>query len=51
MTNFQFAAGSFIWSAIAAVLMLATFEPVTTQQPQELQLSAAHGAGAKRGSI
>ncbi len=51
MTNFQFAAGSFIWSAIAAVLMLATFEPVKSEQAQGAQLSARTGAVAGQASL
>ena len=40
MTNFQSYAGSFIWAAIAGVLLLATFEPVNVEQkPAALQLS------------
>ena len=42
MTNLQSIGGSMVWVAVAAVLMLATFEPVSPdEQPAELQRIAA----------
>jgi hypothetical protein len=32
MTNFQSVAGGAVWIAIATLLMLVTFEPVSTEQ-------------------
>ena len=32
MTNFQSFAGGFVWMAVAALLMLITFEPVSVEQ-------------------
>ncbi len=42
MTNFHSLAGSALWAAIAGILMLATFEPISpgAAAPQ-VQLSAA----------
>jgi hypothetical protein len=35
MTNFQSCAGGIVWMTIAALLMLATFEPVAVAQPSD----------------
>jgi hypothetical protein len=32
MTNLQSCAGGFVWVAVAGILMLITFEPVTVEQ-------------------
>lgn len=46
MTNVGSIAGSFAWTAVAALLMLVTFEPVNVQRPAELvQFGAEAEAG------
>jgi uncharacterized membrane protein YjfL (UPF0719 family) len=50
MTNFHSIAGTFVWGAVAAILMLATFEPVSIERPVlDTQFSAA--ASAAPGSV
>ncbi len=49
MTNLQSIAGGAIWIAIATLLMLATFEPVATEQvaqPAFVLATAATGSAA-----
>ncbi len=48
MTNLQSCAGGFVWVAVAAILMLATFEPVSVGTPgaESVQASAAAPANA-----
>ena len=42
MTNLQSFAGGIVWMAVAAILMLATFEPVHVER--HAAASAAHAA-------
>jgi hypothetical protein len=54
MTNLQSFAGGFVWVAVAAVLMLVTFEPVTVEQTPSavaLQVTAEAPAAETRASI
>ncbi len=44
MTNIHSFAGGFVWAAVAAILMLATFEPVSTKQAPALQVASAPAA-------
>lgn len=47
MTNFRSIGGGMVWIAVAAVLMLVTFEPVSTvQQPAAFEKIAAKAAAA-----
>ena len=53
MSNFQSVAGGAVWIAIAAVMMLITFEPVSVEQKPAAAASqvvaqgpAAHAAAA-----
>jgi hypothetical protein len=49
MTNLQSIAGGAVWIAIATLLMLATFEPVATEQvapPAFVLAAAASGSAA-----
>jgi hypothetical protein len=49
MTNFHSIGGGMVWVAVAAVLMLATFEPVwTAEQPVALDRIAAKAAPANQ---
>ena len=49
MTNFHSIGGSMVWVAVAAALMLVTFEPVSTaQQPAALEKIAAKAAPASQ---
>jgi hypothetical protein len=41
MTNLQSLAGSFAWMAVAAILMLAAFEPVPVEQQPAAALQIA----------
>ena len=51
MTNIQSIGGTMLWAAVAAVLMLATFEPValgskTAAQPAQIASASAPAAQA-----
>ncbi len=41
MTNLQSFAGGAVWAAVAAILMLVTFEPVSVQQQASAEAPAA----------
>jgi hypothetical protein len=44
MTNFQSLAGGAVWIAIAAMLMLMTFEPVSVEQKPAAAPAQHHAA-------
>ena len=46
MTNFQSFAGGTVWVAIAAVLMLITFEPVSVEQQRAAPIVTAEAPAA-----
>ena len=46
MTNVQSIAGTMLWAAVAAVLMLATFEPVSVGSKTAVEPSQIAGASA-----
>jgi hypothetical protein len=52
MTNLQSVAGSFVWAAVAGLLMLATLEPIKVdQKPAALQLSQNEVPAAGQASL
>jgi hypothetical protein len=54
MTNLQSFTGGFVWVAVAAILMLITFEPVSVEQKPSaaaLQVTAEAPAADARASI
>ncbi len=54
MTNLQSFTGGFVWVAVAALLMLITFEPVSVEQKPSaaaLQVTAEAPAADARASI
>jgi hypothetical protein len=46
MTNLRSLTGSMVWALIAGLLLLATFEPVTVEQGEQVQLSATAPSAA-----
>lgn len=54
MTNLQSFTGGLVWAAVAALLMLVTFEPVSIEQKASaaaLQVTAEAQAAESRASI
>jgi hypothetical protein len=51
MTNLRSFAGGFVWVAVAAVLMLITFEPVAAEQEPAFQVSAEAPAASAPATV
>ncbi len=54
MTNLQSFAGGFVWVAVAAILMLVTFEPVSVEQKpaaSPLQVTAEAPAASANAAV
>ena len=54
MSNLQSFAGGAVWMAVAAILMLATFEPVSVEQSPAataLQVTAEASGGSSNAAV